>query len=34
MNLETTLSDLNLNWIRDNIQDEIATAARKQRSHQ
>lgn len=34
MNLDKTLNDLNLNWIRDNIQEEIANAARKQRSHQ
>lgn len=34
MNLEKTLTGLNLNWIRDNLRDEVATAARKQRSHQ
>ena len=34
MNLEHALASLSLNWIRENIQEEIATAARKQRSHQ
>lgn len=34
MNLDKTLADLNLNWIRDNIREEIADAARRQRSHQ
>lgn len=34
MNIEKTLTDLNLTWIRDNLRDEVSAAARKQRSHQ
>jgi DNA replication protein DnaC len=34
MNLEPTLARLNLTWVRDNVNQEIAEAARKNRTHQ